>query len=84
MHRSRVGRLYSSAAETKKVVGSRKGFAMVFWWGQHMGGWGYPRRPTAEDVLAERFARGEIDEQEYRSRISVLRGELQRTSGRRR
>lgn len=30
------------------------------------------RRP--EDLLAERFARGEIDEAEYRSRIAVLEG----------
>lgn len=29
-------------------------------------------RPTAEDLLAERFARGEIDEQEYRSRLGTL------------
>lgn len=27
----------------------------------------------AERILAERFARGEIDESEYRSRLSVLR-----------
>jgi putative membrane protein len=30
--------------------------------------------PTrAEDVLAERFARGEIDEDEYRQRVALLR-----------
>ena len=29
-------------------------------------------RPTAEELLAERFARGEIDEQEYRSRLDTL------------
>ncbi|MFJ9841620.1 SHOCT domain-containing protein [Kitasatospora sp. NPDC101155] len=28
---------------------------------------------AAEDLLAERFARGEIDEDEYRRRIAVLR-----------
>jgi putative membrane protein len=28
----------------------------------------------AESVLAERFARGEIDENEYRSRLGVLKG----------
>ena len=28
---------------------------------------------SAGDVLAERFARGEIDEQEYRSRLQDLR-----------
>ncbi|GAB2448968.1 SHOCT domain-containing protein [Streptomyces incanus] len=31
-------------------------------------------RPAAEQVLAERFARGEIDEDEYRRRLAVLRG----------
>jgi putative membrane protein len=29
-------------------------------------------RSTPEQVLADRFARGEIDEQEYRSRLAVL------------
>lgn len=29
----------------------------------------------AERILAERFARGEIDESEYRSRLAVLRSE---------
>jgi putative membrane protein len=32
-----------------------------------------PQRRSAEEILAERFARGEIDEQEYRSRSSALR-----------
>lgn len=30
-------------------------------------------RPTAEQVLAERFARGEIDEEEYRRRLDAIR-----------
>ncbi|MHA6794267.1 SHOCT domain-containing protein [Pseudonocardia bannensis] len=30
-------------------------------------------RPTPEQLLAERFARGEIDEQEYRQRLHTLR-----------
>ncbi|MDF2264980.1 SHOCT domain-containing protein [Streptomyces coacervatus] len=30
--------------------------------------------PTPEQLLAERFARGEIDEDEYRRRLNVLRG----------
>jgi putative membrane protein len=30
------------------------------------------RRPDAEQLLAERFARGEIDEGEYRARLDVL------------
>jgi putative membrane protein len=29
--------------------------------------------PSPEQILAERFARGEIDEEEYRRRLSVLR-----------
>ncbi|MGY1633465.1 SHOCT domain-containing protein [Geodermatophilus sp. SYSU D01186] len=29
-------------------------------------------RPSPEDVLAERFARGEISEDEYRQRLAVL------------
>ncbi len=32
-----------------------------------------PDRPDAERLLAERYARGEIDEEEYRRRLSVLR-----------
>ncbi|MFI5797843.1 SHOCT domain-containing protein [Streptomyces sp. NPDC051677] len=31
------------------------------------------RGPVAEQVLAERFARGEIEEDEYRRRLTVLR-----------
>ena len=30
-------------------------------------------RATAEELLAERFARGEVGEQEYRDRLEVLR-----------
>ena len=48
--------------------------------GQPAGGAGTPR-PTAEQVLAERFARGEIDEEEYQSRLATLRGR-QTTGGR--
>lgn len=29
--------------------------------------------PTAEDLLAQRFARGEIDDSEYRQRLGLLR-----------
>jgi len=31
------------------------------------------RRSTPEELLAERFARGEIDQQEYRERMESLR-----------
>jgi putative membrane protein len=33
-----------------------------------------PGRSSAEDLLAERLARGEIDEDEYRRRRDALRG----------
>lgn len=32
------------------------------------------QRPTPEQLLAERFARGEIDEDEYRRRLATLTG----------
>lgn len=32
-----------------------------------------PRPPGAEEALAHRFARGEIDEREYAARLAVLR-----------
>ncbi|ACQ78366.1 hypothetical protein Bcav_0101 [Beutenbergia cavernae DSM 12333] len=39
--------------------------------------WGPPAAgsaaPSAEQVLADRFARGDINEQEYRARLGVLR-----------
>ncbi|NKQ55666.1 SHOCT domain-containing protein [Amycolatopsis sp. K13G38] len=38
-------------------------------------------RPTPEQLLAERFARGEIDEQEYHSRLAALRGSPRSTTG---
>lgn len=34
-----------------------------------------PATHTAEQLLAERFARGEIDETEYRNRLATLRGQ---------
>ncbi|MFJ9695945.1 SHOCT domain-containing protein [Kitasatospora sp. NPDC101183] len=34
---------------------------------------GAPHGPTPEQLLAERFARGEIDEEEYRRRLATLR-----------
>ena len=38
-------------------------------------------RQSPEELLAERFARGEIDEDEYRQRLAVLRGEGQPANG---
>lgn len=48
------------------------------------GPYGQPGSPpghgpaTAEQILAERFARGEIDEDEYRQRMAALRAERPR------
>lgn len=36
-------------------------------------GWDHPRLGSGEAALAERYARGEITEEEYRRRASVLR-----------
>ena len=38
-------------------------------------------RQSPEGLLAERFARGEIDEEEYRQRLAVLRGEGRPANG---
>jgi putative membrane protein len=47
----------------------------LFWrrgrWHHHHGGYG--DGPSAEQVLGERYARGEITEEEYRQRRTVLR-----------
>jgi putative membrane protein len=40
-------------------------------WRRHPGHW--DGRTSGEGVLAERYARGEIDEAEYRRRLAVLR-----------
>jgi putative membrane protein len=34
-------------------------------------------RPTPQQVLAERFARGDIDDEEYRRRLETLRADTQ-------
>jgi putative membrane protein len=34
----------------------------------------HPIRPTADDILNERFARGEIDASEYDERVAALHG----------
>jgi putative membrane protein len=36
--------------------------------------WGGSGTASAEQILAERFAHGQIDENEYRARLGVLRG----------
>ncbi len=55
------------------LIRRRRGWPPV---GPGMGPWGYPDASrSAESVLAERFARGEIDETEYRARLEVLRAQ---------
>ncbi|WP_022881398.1 SHOCT domain-containing protein [Gryllotalpicola ginsengisoli] len=39
------------------------------WWGYHYGA----QTSSAEQTLAQRYANGDIDEQEYRARLEVLR-----------
>jgi putative membrane protein len=41
-----------------------------------------PPRPDADEVLAERFARGEIDEVEFAHRLEVLRSRAKVDSSR--
>jgi putative membrane protein len=94
------------------LVTSGRGAAMMWQYGNGMGGWGFGlmtagnllvwalvlvgvvallrhlRRsgsaappPAAEALLAERFARGEVSEQEYRDRLDVLRRSQAHTDG---
>ncbi len=51
---------------------------LVFWgnwrrWGRHRGHRHWQGGKTAEELLADRFARGEIEEDEYNKRLEVLR-----------
>jgi putative membrane protein len=43
------------------------------WGGPWRGGPGYRHRQSAAEVLEHRFARGEIDDEEYHARQGVLR-----------
>ncbi|HEX4817503.1 MAG TPA: hypothetical protein VFV66_32580 [Nonomuraea sp.] len=73
--------LFWVAAVTLVVTAWRKG-----WWGPRRaraaGGPGSPAGPTApgsptasaEQILAERYARGEMSDDEYFEKMSVLRG----------
>ena len=64
--------------------------SMILFWGavifgivalvRYFGRSGQPPQ-TPELLLAERFARGEINEEELRHRLAVLQGEGQRTNG---
>jgi putative membrane protein len=53
-------------------------FVRIFFWRGRRGAWagacGGSRRPSAEAILAERYARGEIGHEEYRDRLGRLQG----------
>jgi putative membrane protein len=62
------------------VATRRRRWARAGWggpWGPHGAGpWASAQAAhNAETVLAERFARGDIDEVEYRARLEVLRSQ---------
>lgn len=44
-------------------------------------GWRRPPSASGESVLAERYARGEISDVEYRERLAVLRGTAPKERG---
>jgi putative membrane protein len=57
----------------------------LVWLLRSRGGWGPPRgdshRETALEVLDGRYARGEVDDDEYRKRRSVLSGHGDASAG---
>lgn len=53
--------------------GRSAGWNWAGWGGGASQGGASPQRLSAEDILADRFARGEIDEAEYQDRLSTLR-----------
>ncbi|QIN84454.1 SHOCT domain-containing protein [Rubrobacter tropicus] len=51
-------------------------------WRERLEGFGAAGRTgSAEEILRERFARGEIDAEEYERSLDVLRGEKDRVKG---
>ena len=66
-------------------------FSMLVFWAlvalvvvYAMTSWGRPdgRRPSAGDLLAERYARGELSSEEYRERRETLAGDGAAAGGR--
>jgi uncharacterized membrane protein len=47
--------------------------AIGVWWFRRRGGGPWHREPSAQSVLAERYANGDISADEYRERLGVLR-----------
>lgn len=48
------------------------GLFRALFWRRHRRHWQHRHHSSGRSILAERFARGEIDEQEYRQRLAVL------------
>jgi putative membrane protein len=47
-------------------------FVRLFFWGPWRGRGSSSGRPDAREILAERYARGEINHEEYRERLGHL------------
>jgi putative membrane protein len=52
---------------------ARRRWSRGGWGPGHYGPWAHAAGRSAESTLAERFANGDVDEQEYRARLEVLR-----------
>lgn len=82
------GRRWRRAAASRGTYGPRFGWGGPSAWGGR-GPWGGPGSwaapgagvSAAEHTLADRFARGDIDEVEYRARLEVLRAGQQPPTG---
>lgn len=73
-----IGFLFLLFFVVRSLIWRRRGFGPGFgaagYCGPAYGGWGGAHPGAgAEAVLAERYARGEIDEAEYRARLETLR-----------
>jgi len=70
------GLLWVALIVTVIVLLVRRGGRRGPWGHGWQGGpwaWQSPAARSAETILAERFAKGDIDEKEYRARLEVLR-----------
>jgi putative membrane protein len=54
------------------ILSFRRGMWHRHWW-RNGSCYGTPFEKSPENILAERFAKGEIDEREYNERLAVLK-----------